>query len=490
MAGNAVRLEFAGDASKLQQASKKATAATEEVAAAAKDAGADYDKAGAASDKYGDKMANLGSATTGAIDAIDSFGAGLQAAADIQDFARDKAAKLARAELDVEQAMADGRQATIDLRQARVDLRQANQDVTQSGLDLKQAEIDQKQAVLDAKTAQDEYNKAVKEHGKNSDEAKQASIDLTQANQDLAQADADAKQAGIDLKQATTDKAQAIEDATQANLDAKSAQLDLNDAMHEADPPELQQWADMIGLVTPLLSAVVGVLGLVTAAQWLWNSALFASPVTWIVLGIIALVAIIVVIATKTTWFQDLWRAAWGGIKAAASAVGSWFSDTLWPKIRGAFDGILGAGKRVWGWLQALPGRIAGAFASVGEAIARPFRSAFNGISRAWNSTVGSLSWTVPGWVPGVGGNTISAPRLPTFHTGGKIPGLPGTEVPFMGLAGETVLPIGANGGQGEPIRVTIMIDSSVLVDAVASGIARRGGRGPNGVQFVLGGGR
>lgn len=483
MAGNAVTIDFAGDASKLQAAAKRATAATDDVARSAREAGADYDKAGAASDKYGEKMGDLGSATTGAIDAIDSFGAGLQAAADIQDFARDKAAKLARAELDVEQAMADGRQATIDLRQARVDLRQANQDVTQSGLDLKQAEIDQKQAVLDAKTAQDEYNKAVKEHGKNSDEAKQASIDLTQANQDLAQADADAKQAGIDLKQATTDKAQAIEDATQANLDAKSAQLDLNDAMHEADPPELQQWADMIGLVTPLLSAVVGVLGLVTAAQWLWNSALFASPLTWILLAIAAVVAIIVVIATKTTWFQDLWKAAWGGIKAAASAVGSWFKDTLWGTwIKGAWDGILGAGRRAWDWMKALPGRIGKAFASIGETIARPFRSAFNAISNAWNNTVGNLSWTVPGWVPGVGGNTISAPRLPTFHTGGRVPGAPGQEVPILALAGETVLPPGQSGGGGMTY-VTVKLDSEVLLEGMAKVVKRRGG----GAQLVIG---
>jgi hypothetical protein len=482
MAGNAVTIDFAGDASKLQAAAKKATAATEDVARAANDAASDYDRAGAASDRYGDKLGSLGAATTGALDAIDSFGAGMQAVADIQDFARAKAARLAQAEQDVEQAMADGRQATIDLRQARVDLRQANQDASQAGLDLKQSEIDQKQAVLDAKVAQDEYNEAVREHGKGSAEAEQASIDLKQANQDLAQADADAKQAAIDLKQATTDKAQAVEDATQANLDGKQAQLDLNDAMHEANPPDLQEWADMIGLVTPLLSAVVGVLGLVTAAQWLWNSALFASPITWIVLGIAALIAIVALIATKTTWFQDLWRAAWGGIKAAASAVGSWFKDTLWGTwIKGAWDGILGAGRRVWDWMKALPGRIGNAFSGIGDAISRPFRAAFNWISDAWNNTIGQLSWHFPGAF-GVGEFTISAPKLPKFHAGGTVPGPPGAEVPIIALGGERMSHDGGAGG-GEMMQVIVKLDSEVLLEGMARVVKRRGG----GTQLVLG---
>lgn len=487
MAGNTVSLEFAGDASKLQQAARRASASVEEVGQAAQSAGQQAQDGAAGTNRLTDRLGSLGAAVGGATDAIDSFGSGMQALADIQDFSRAKAARLARAELDVEQAMADGRQATIDLKQARVDLRQANEDASQAGLDLKQSQIDQKQAVLDAKTAQDDYNKAVKEHGKGSAEAQQAAIDLTQANQDLAQADADARQASIDLEQAKTDQTQAVEDASQANIDAKESQLNLNDALHEANPSAMQSIADVIGVVTPLLSAIVGVMGLVTAAQWLWNSALLASPLTWIVLAVAAVIAIIVVIATKTTWFQQLWSAAWGGIKAAASAVSGWFTGTLVPALSGAWDTITGAGKKAWDWLKSLPGKVAGAFSGIGEAIAGPFRSAFNAVARAWNGSVGSLSWTVPDWIPGVGGSHISAPRLPTYHTGGKIPGMPGQEVPIMALAGERVLAAGT-GGTGEPVRVTVMIDSSVLVDAVADGVARRGGRGPNGVQFVLGG--
>jgi hypothetical protein len=64
---------------------------------------------------------------------------------------------------------------------------------------------------------------------------------------------------------------------------------------------------------------------------------------------------------------------------------------------------------------------------------------------------VGRLSWTIPSWVPIVGGNTISAPKLPKFHSGGFIdgPGPVGSEVVIKALVGERVVPIGGDGGGG-----------------------------------------
>ncbi len=85
-----------------------------------------------------------------------------------------------------------------------------------------------------------------------------------------------------------------------------------------------------------------------TAVQWLFNTALLASPITWIVIAIVALVAVIVLIATKTDWFQKLWKWAWGGIKTAALAVWGWIQNTLWPGIKAVFEGI--ASVALWLW--------------------------------------------------------------------------------------------------------------------------------------------
>src|SRR3546814_9221031 len=80
-------------------------------------------------------------------------------------------------------------------------------------------------------------------------------------------------------------------------------------------PGPLQALSATVGAFAPLLQGVVGIFALVTAAQWAWNAAQLASPMTWVVAGIVALIAVIVLIATKTDWFQKAWSAAWGWIK-------------------------------------------------------------------------------------------------------------------------------------------------------------------------------
>ncbi|GAA2108676.1 phage tail tape measure protein [Streptomyces synnematoformans] len=63
-----------------------------------------------------------------------------------------------------------------------------------------------------------------------------------------------------------------------------------------------------------------------TGVQWLLNAAFWANPMTWIIVGIIALIAAIVLIATKTTWFQTAWKA----MTSAVAAAWSW----VWSKIK------------------------------------------------------------------------------------------------------------------------------------------------------------
>jgi hypothetical protein len=184
--------------------------------------------------------------------------------------------------------------------------------------------------------------------------------------------------------------------------------------------------------------------------QWLLNAAMAANPVVLITLAIIALVAIIVLIATKTTWFQDIWNAAWGGIKAAAKAVWDWMSNTLWPGIKGVFTGIA-------------------------DAIKGAFRAAFNFVASAWNNTVGRLSWTVPGWIPGLGGHTFAAPRLPQFHTGGIVSGAMGSETLAVLQAGERVTPAGG-GGTAQTVTLRVVGNDRALVELIKRLVVVEGG--------------
>ncbi len=194
-----------------------------------------------------------------------------------------------------------------------------------------------------------------------------------------------------------------------------------------------------------------GVTKAAAAAQWLMNTALLASPVTWIVLAIVALIAVIVLIATKTDWFSKAWRASWGWIKSAAS--------------------------NTWEYLKKIPGWIGTAFSRVASFIMAPYKAAFNGIARAWNNTVGRLSFSFPSWIPGIGGKGFSVPNLPTFHAGGIVPGVVGTPTVALLQAGERVTNVAGSGG-GDGGAVYVRGDGLVdtLIEAIAARVSRRGG--------------
>lgn len=198
-----------------------------------------------------------------------------------------------------------------------------------------------------------------------------------------------------------------------------------------------------VAMVGQKIAMVAGTIatGAATAAQWALNVAMTANPIGLIIAAIVLLIGVIVLIATKTTWFQDIWRVVWDGIKTAAGAVADFFVNTVWHNgIEKAFNNIVAGIGIVKGWFTSIPGLIGDAFGGLFNIITSPFRAAFNAVSDIWNNTIGRLSWTVPSWVPFIGGNTISAPKLPKWHTGGMVTGGPeGAEVLGILKVGERV---------------------------------------------------
>lgn len=451
MAGNEITLTIGGDATGAAQAAEQAANSVNAMADEATNASQQ-------TSRYSEAVGRMGAAAAGMSAAIGDAGGAVSALSALQNRGATRAAEQARALAAVEQATLDAEQAMGDLRQAQ--------------LDLNQAFIDGRQAGLDAEQAQADY-----------------------------------AQAGADAEQATRDM-------SQAQRDAKDAALDLADAQREADPGILGRIGKEVDALTPVLLGLVGVTnllamangavtlsairsaaataaskvatvastaatGVATAAQWLWNAAMSANPIGLIVLAIAALVAGIVWVATQTTWLQAIWEYVWGAIVA--------YFNYVVNNYQAAIGLIVAGAKWVGDRIGAIPGLIKSAFSGLYNILTWPFRSAFNFISTAWNNTVGRLSWSVPGWVPVVGGMTVSAPKLPTFHSGGIVPGAPGMEVPILAMAGERVVPPGRDSGR---TVLEIRGDGSRFADAVVDllqrAVADRGGD----VQLVLGGRR
>jgi tape measure domain-containing protein len=93
----------------------------------------------------------------------------------------------------------------------------------------------------------------------------------------------------------------------------------------------------------PLVSAATKVWA---AIQWILNAAFWAWPGTWIIAGILALIAVVVIMYNKVGWFRDFVDAAWKIIKNAFAATIDWIVGTAWPALKAFFEGV--ANIAVW----------------------------------------------------------------------------------------------------------------------------------------------
>jgi phage-related protein len=241
----------------------------------------------------------------------------------------------------------------------------------------------------------------------------------------------------------------------------------------------------LIGLIQGL-AVVMGILQIATvgsaAAKWAENMAWLASPITWIILGIMAVVAAIVLIATQTTWFQDMWKVMvdavsaawewlWGMLKPVFDFIGAafkilwdyWINPiiTLWliafavlakvfewlynTAIKPVFE-LIGA---VFNWLwkniiDPVIKWVVGAFEAVGKTVSNVFggigkfiKDTFDGIVSIIRGPVNAIidlingmidglnkiQIKVPDWVPLIGGQTIgfNIPKIPRLAKGGFV---------------------------------------------------------------------
>lgn len=520
-------LTFGGDADALAKASAKARASVEGVGEQAQRTSGDLTDGARAAQEHESRLTRLGATSAGTSAAIGDLGGTMSSVNDLMNRGADRAMEQARALADLEQAQLDSTQAAIDLEQAQSDVGQALLDVKQAGRDAAQAQIDVEQAQLDAAAAAADYAAAVKEHGKNSLEARQALIDQKQAQEDLKQAQLDAEQATHDQGQAQIDAKQYTNDAAQAQRDAADAALNMADAQRAANPGTLATVARDAELISGVMAGAAGAVnllamahgalslaalragaataaarvatvagtaatGIATAAQWLWNVALSANPIGLIIIAVAALVAGIVWVATKTTWFQTIWKVVWAGIVAyfrfqinllltiwriVWGGIVAYFRTQV-TIIKAIFSAIATAGAWLWDKIKAMGAGIRDVFTGIGAGIKGAFVGAFNWISRAWNGTVGQLRWSVPSWVPGIGGSEVAAPTLPTYETGTRrVPGAPGQAMLALLHAGERVTPARA---ASAPAVVEFRSDGSelgdLLVKLLERAIRNRGG--------------
>ena len=230
-----------------------------------------------------------------------------------------------------------------------------------------------------------------------------------------------------------------------------------------------------------------------------FKAAWASNPIGIIVLGIIALIAILVVMYNKFDWFRNFVDAVFSGIKTAIEAVVNWVREN-WPLLLAILLGPFGLlvygvvkywdeivafvkgiperlreiGRTIWSWItdrwnemrtavatrvsdfvafvRGLPERVRSAAAGIWNGIRDGFRNMLNNIISWWNDLRFDLK------IPknrvtdflriGGLGFTLDTPNIPQLAAGGIIMPSPGGTLARIGEAGraERVEPLDPDG--------------------------------------------
>jgi len=284
-------------------------------------------------------------------------------------------------------------------------------------------------------------------------------------------------------------------------------------------------------VIVGVVVAIVAVFKIWTVVTWALNSALLANPIFWVVAAVVALIAVIVIIATKTQWFQNIWKAVSAAMVAAWNAttraiavawnatvgaiVGAW--NATYRTISSVFRAILAAAMSVWTWIKGnwplllgiltgpfglavaliirywsqisgffagIVGAIGGAFSRVYGLITQPFVSAFNLVRSIVEAALGWISARVSSVMAVVNGalNTAKSVYNAFARTWNAIevtmPGVD-THIPGIGKVGGFTLglpdlPLLARGGLMTRSGLVFAHAGEVISPAPAS--ARAGG--------------
>jgi hypothetical protein len=203
------------------------------------------------------------------------------------------------------------------------------------------------------------------------------------------------------------------------------------------------------GVVGGLALAIVGVNAAMTiwtattkafaAIQLAFNAVMAANPIVLFALAIAALVVGLVIAYKKFDAFRDIVDAVFSAIKTG---------------IKGGMDAITTYLSFVMGVYKAI----------------------FNGIATLWNNTIGKLKFSVPNWVPGLGGKGFEVPNIPMLAAGGIV------SSPTLALIGErgpeAVVPLSKMGDMGGGTNVTIHVnggDPNAVVAALRTYMRQNG---------------
>ena len=133
-----------------------------------------------------------------------------------------------------------------------------------------------------------------------------------------------------------------------------------------------------------VILVAVGAITILIGTVWALNSALLANPITWVVVAIMALVAVFVILWNECEGFRNFWIGLWDKVVNVAS--------TVWDAIKGFFIGAWDAIKSAWNvateFFSSIWEGIKTVFSVVGDVLSGYFKVAWEAIKVVWDTVV------------------------------------------------------------------------------------------------------
>lgn len=198
--------------------------------------------------------------------------------------------------------------------------------------------------------------------------------------------------------------------------------------------------------------AVTGATKAMALAQKGLNLVMSMNPIGLVIIALTSLGAIFVVLYNKCEWFRNGVNQVWNGIKNTFIGFANFFKgvfktdftktfgllgaplnsffgvvNAIWGGVKGVFNGVITflSGVFTGNWRKVFKGLsdiVSSIFGALGGIIKAPINAAIRGINAAIRG-VNRISFTIPEWVPGLGGKHfgINLPTIPALAEGGIV---------------------------------------------------------------------
>lgn len=131
---------------------------------------------------------------------------------------------------------------------------------------------------------------------------------------------------------------------------------------------------------------------ILAAAQWAMNTSMLGCPVVWLVAGIVALIAIIILLVKNWDKVKAAGVKCWEAIKNAWNKVSDWFSDSIVEPVKNSFsnlwDGICDGAGTAWDKVKSAWGGMKDWFSDI-------WKNTVKAVAKPVNKLIGGANWVL-----------------------------------------------------------------------------------------------